>query len=76
MKHRIRLALVLTTIGIGLAFAAGPAQAADDTVGSTAPAGIQWFGTWEQASAEAKRTGRPILLTSAAPQCRGVSGHW
>ncbi|KAA3605547.1 MAG: hypothetical protein DWQ01_19720 [Planctomycetota bacterium] len=37
---------------------------------------IQWFGTWSQALAEAKRTGRPILLTSAAPQCRGVSGMW
>ena len=37
---------------------------------------IQWFGTWEAAKAEAKRTGRPILLTSAAPQCKGTSGIW
>ena len=37
---------------------------------------IQWFGTWEQGVAEAKRTGRPILLTAAAPQCRGISGMW
>ncbi len=39
-------------------------------------AGIQWFGTWEQGKAEAERTGRPILFTSAAPQCRGISGLW
>ena len=37
---------------------------------------IQWFGTWEDARAEAQRTNRPILLTSAAPACQGVSGIW
>jgi hypothetical protein len=40
------------------------------------PARIQWFGTWEAAKAEAQRTGRPILLTSAAPQCKGTPGIW
>ncbi len=43
---------------------------------STRPAQIQWFGNWKQAKAEAKRTGRPILLTAAAPQCGGVPGMW
>ena len=38
--------------------------------------GIAWFGTWESGLAEAKRTGRPILLMSAAPQCHGVPGMW
>ena len=38
--------------------------------------GIQWFATWESAKAEAARTGRPILLVSAAPHCAGVSGIW
>ncbi len=38
--------------------------------------GIAWFGTWEGGLAEAKRTGRPILLMSAAPQCNGVPGMW
>ncbi|MEO2088976.1 MAG: hypothetical protein ABGY75_05695 [Gemmataceae bacterium] len=38
--------------------------------------GIQWFTTWESAKAEAARTGRPILLVSAAPHCGGVSGIW
>lgn len=39
-------------------------------------AGIAWFGTWESALAEAKRTNRPILFMSAAPQCQGVPGVW
>ncbi|MDF1838861.1 MAG: hypothetical protein P1V35_13405 [Planctomycetota bacterium] len=41
----------------------------------TAP-GIAWFGTWKEGLAEAKRTNRPILLMSAAPQCHGVPGMW
>jgi hypothetical protein len=38
--------------------------------------GIQWFPTWETGLAEAQRTGKPILLVSAAPHCAGVSGIW
>ena len=38
--------------------------------------GIAWFGTWEGALAEAKRTQRPILFMSAAPQCHEVPGVW
>ena len=39
-------------------------------------AGIAWFGTWEAALEEAKRTQRPILFQSAAPQCSGTPGVW
>ncbi|MDF1702704.1 MAG: hypothetical protein P1V36_16270 [Planctomycetota bacterium] len=55
----------------------GPSASAGDT--KAAPAsktGIQWYASWEQAQAEAKRTQRPILLTSAAPHCRNISGMW
>lgn len=38
--------------------------------------GIQWFTQVEQGLAEAKRTGRPIFLMSAAPQCAEVPGNW
>lgn len=38
--------------------------------------GVQWYATWEQARAEAKRLDRPIMLFSAAPHCHGVSGLW
>ena len=40
------------------------------------PNGIAWYGTWEAAKSEAERTGKPILLLSAAPQCQGVPGIW
>lgn len=43
---------------------------------SAQPTGITWFGTWEQALAEAKRSNRPILFTSAAPACGTVPGMW
>jgi hypothetical protein len=39
-------------------------------------AAIQWFATWESGLREAQRTGKPILLVSAAPHCAGVSGIW
>jgi len=38
--------------------------------------GIAWFGTWQQGLAEAQRTGKPILLMSAVPQCHNVPGVW
>jgi hypothetical protein len=37
---------------------------------------IQWFATWQSGLKEAQRSGRPILLVSAAPHCAGVPGVW
>jgi len=37
---------------------------------------IAWHGTWKGGLAEAERTGKPILLVSAAPQCHSVPGVW
>ena len=37
---------------------------------------IAWYGTWDLAKTEAKRLNRPILLVSAAPHCRNISGMW
>jgi len=37
---------------------------------------IAWFGTWTGGLAEAQRTGKPILITSGAPQCHNVPGVW
>jgi hypothetical protein len=37
---------------------------------------IAWFGTWEGGLAEAQRTGKPIMLVSAAPHCHQVPGVW
>ncbi len=37
---------------------------------------IAWHGTWKGGLAEAQRTGKPIMLVSAAPQCHSVPGIW
>lgn len=46
------------------------------TASAQAQSGIAWYGTWEQGYREALLSGKPILLTAAAPQCHGVSGIW
>jgi len=38
--------------------------------------GIVWYATLDSAKREAKRSGKPILLVSAAPHCHEVSGIW
>ncbi len=64
--------LVLTAVGLSVAAAASqPPERSERQSG-----GIQWFATWESGLREAERTGRPILLVSAAPHCAGVSGIW
>ena len=45
-------------------------------IASEYPAGVAWWGTWDGALSEAKRTGKPILLLSAAPHCHVVPGIW
>jgi hypothetical protein len=50
-----------------------PGKQGDDQASA---GGIQWFTTWEAGKQEAARTGKPILLVSAAPHCAGVSGIW
>ncbi|MGB0991028.1 MAG: hypothetical protein ACPG32_00995 [Akkermansiaceae bacterium] len=37
-------------------------------------AGVVWYSTWETATAEAKRSQRPIFFMAAAAQCNGISG--
>ena len=55
---------------------AGPAKPAKAPEAKSPPGLIQWFATWEQGLAEAKRTRRPILLVAAAPHCHETSGLW
>lgn len=38
--------------------------------------GIAWFGVLQDGLDQARRTGKPIMLISAAPQCSGVPGMW
>lgn len=46
------------------------------TAAADATPRIAWYGTLNSGLAEAKRSGRPILFISGAPQCLGVSGIW
>ncbi len=60
----------------GAATAAGQRAASPELERTEDAPGIAWFGRVEDARAEASRTGRPILLMSAAPQCSGAPGMW
>ena len=55
------------------AFAQPPIRSAPVKAGAPV---IAWYGTLDRGLAEAKRSQRPILLVSAAPQCLGVPGIW
>lgn len=68
-KKRIGWALATIALLAGLDWEAGAQPASQAS-------GIQWYATWESGLREAQRTGRPILLISAAPHCAGVSGMW
>ena len=48
----------------------------EDVVSKPEGPKIAWFGRWDDAREESERTGRPILLMSAAPQCSGAPGMW
>ena len=37
---------------------------------------IAWHGTWKGGLDEAQRSGKPIMLVSAVPQCHSVPGVW
>lgn len=64
---------VVATAGAAKAQAPMKTQAARAEPSSTA---IGWIPTWDQAIAEARQTGKPILLIAAAPSCGGVPGVW
>jgi hypothetical protein len=73
MKHRITQIGLLAIVVAAIAFVFAPPVPAQQA--ADAPR-IAWYATLEGGLAEAKRSNRPILFTSAAPQCLGVSGIW
>ena len=78
LKFKIfALVAVLAAVGSYAAFGRGgprPDEIYEDV--EAAPARIAWYATLDSALAEAKRSQRPILFTSAAPACTGVPGVW
>jgi hypothetical protein len=80
--HRILAATALASLAVCAPALAQRAPRGGGPEARTAPAStkdgaiIQWYATLDRGLAEAKRTGRPILLVSDAPHCAGVSGMW
>ena len=73
----VALVVCLAAIGSYAAFGrSGPRPNEIYEEVAEAPARIAWYATLESALAEAERSQRPILFTSAAPACTGVPGVW
>ena len=76
---RRQFALMFMAAGFALLGLATYPVAAQDTVATPQDevrARIAWYGSLDSALAEAKRSNRPILFVSGAPQCLGVPGIW
>lgn len=70
------LMITLTSLALSTAVSAqGPRPhdlgASPQAVGE---AGVAWYTTWDTATAEAKRSNRPIFFMAAAATCSGISG--
>jgi hypothetical protein len=71
----LRTLLVLSGFLWASLSAFGATPNASEQVAKPSPK-IAWYGQLKDGLAEAKRSNRPILLVSAAPQCQNVSGMW
>ena len=74
---------VLATLLVIAGVAQAPAQGrGGQSFGGSVPgsedvvSGIAWFGVLKDGLKEAKRTGKPIMFLTAAPQCDGIPGMW
>ena len=72
-KTTIKVGLVAAIVS-AIAFAFAPSAPGQNQEPDSPR--IAWYPTLEGGLAEAKRSNRPIMFTSAAPQCLGVSGIW
>ena len=73
MKQKLYLAFAAIAVIAAGVFAFSASAQPPEKPGSPK---IAWYSTLDSGLAEAKRSNRPILLISAAPQCTGVSGIW
>jgi len=85
ITKRFRLLVLATTLALLITSGPASGQLAPPTgssYGGSVPGsrkvvtGIAWYGVLKDGLAEAKRTGKPILLITAAAQCGGVPGMW
>jgi len=80
--RRLVLPVTLTVFTVTAPLSAQLAPPTGTSYGGSVPgskrvvSGIAWYGVLKDGLAEAKRTGKPILLITAAAQCSGVPGMW
>ena len=77
MKNRIvvgTLALILTTSICWAQPPRGNSGSVKKIKG--VPERIAWYSVLEDGLAEAKRSGKPIMFLTAAPQCASIPGMW
>jgi len=75
LRNTSTLLLFVSIVSISCARTPDEAKSASGHQSKTTPK-IAWYGQLKDGLAEAKRSQRPILLVSAAPQCQNVSGMW
>lgn len=76
MKRFLLIFSVAVFLGLPMGSYAQEKPGAEAQAAASRQAGIAWFGTLKSALVEAARTGKPILLISAAPHCHNISGIW
>lgn len=77
----LSLSIIFCTLGQpALAVQERPApvqgESPEPSATASAPSRMAWYTSLDEARADAKRLNLPILVQSAAPQCRSVPGMW
>jgi hypothetical protein len=72
----IAVIVVSRPVNAQLAPPSGPSYGGSVPSSRKVVSGIAWYGVLKDGLAEAKRTGKPILLITSAAQCNGVPGMW
>ncbi len=70
------IALMSSTVNAQNSPPKGPSYGGSVSDSKTVAPGIAWYGVLQDGLDEAKRSGKPILFVTAAPQCGGIPGMW
>ncbi len=68
----VAIALMSSTANAQNSPPKGPSYGGSVSDSKTVAPGIAWYGVLQDGFDEAKRSGKPILFVTAAPQCGGV----
>ena len=81
-RRLLALSVAVAVVALSSSATAQLAQPNGASYGGSVPnsrkvvPGIAWYGVLSEGLAESKRTGKPVLFITAAPQCGGVPGMW